>query len=265
MKVDVKRNPTSIEDGSAVRNESRSRSSSTNRVSAARERELWKRVLDLGCLFLALPFLAPVMVVIALWIKLASRGPVFFHQERIGFRGRPFRLYKFRSMEVSVDPWVHQRYMGHLMQSDVPMKKMDATGEHPLIPWGWVLRASGLDELPQVFNVLRGEMSLIGPRPCTLFEYEHYLPWHKRRCDTLPGLTGLWQVSGKNKTTFKQMMDLDIYYTERKSLWLDLRILGKTIWVPISQIQDAHAGRAQRKVGAGEIRYGRLPKPNPEL
>jgi exopolysaccharide production protein ExoY len=113
--------------------------------------------------------------------------------------------------------------------------------------------------------VLRGEMSLVGPRPCTIFEYEHYLPWHKRRCDTLPGLTGLWQVSGKNKTTFTQMMDLDIYYTERKSLWLDLRILGKTIWVPISQIQDAHAGRAQRKVEAGDIRYERLPKPNPEL
>jgi lipopolysaccharide/colanic/teichoic acid biosynthesis glycosyltransferase len=118
---------------------------------------LWKRILDLTCLLVALPVLLPLMLVISIGVKLVSSGPILFRQERIGYRGRPFILYKFRSMEVSVDKEVHEKYMGHLMQSDIPMEKMDGASGPELISWGWLLRASGLDELPQVFNVIRGE------------------------------------------------------------------------------------------------------------
>lgn len=114
-----------------------------------------------------------------------------------------------------------------------------------MIPFGSLLRASGLDELPQIFNVLGGEMSLVGPRPCIPKEFESYLPWHKVRLNTLPGLTGLWQVSGKNKTTFRQMIDLDIHYANNKSLSLDLKILFMTGPVLLSQIVET-IGKAGR-------------------
>jgi lipopolysaccharide/colanic/teichoic acid biosynthesis glycosyltransferase len=219
---------------------------------------LWKRILDLTCLLVASPVALPLMLVISLGIKLVSSGPILFRQERIGYRGRPFTLYKFRSMEVSVDKEVHERYMGQLMQSDVPMEKLDVASGPELISWGWLLRASGLDELPQVFNVIRGEMSLVGPRPCMAYEYERYLPWHKLRFNTLPGITGLWQVSGKNKTTFTQKMRLDIEYTERKSLGLDLKILSKTALVLVVQIKEMHLGQTKAK---GRTENNRYPRP----
>jgi exopolysaccharide production protein ExoY len=224
--------------------------------------EPWKRMLDLACLLVAVPVIVPLMVLVWIGIKLVSPGPVLFRQERIGYRGRPFTLYKFRSMEVSVGTEVHEKYMEQLMASDTPMEKMDRTSSPDLITWGWLLRASGLDELPQVFNVIRGDMSLVGPRPCMAYEYERYLPWHKRRFNTLPGITGLWQVSGKNKTTFTQMMRLDIDYTVRKSLWLDLKILSKTAFVPISQIREVHSRRT--KTREREAAFPGLSKPNAE-
>jgi exopolysaccharide production protein ExoY len=210
----------------------------------------WKRVLDIGCLILASPILLPLMSLISLGIKLVSPGPVFFKQERIGYRGRSFKLFKFRSMTVGVNSQIHEKYMGHLIKTDAPMKKLDEANDPTLITWGLFLRASGLDELPQVINVLKGEMSLVGPRPCTTYEYSRYSPWHKERLQALPGITGLWQVSGKNKTTFTEMMQLDIAYTQRKSLWLDLKILGKTVWVPISQLKEAYSthASAERRV-----------------
>jgi exopolysaccharide production protein ExoY len=107
-----------------------------------------------------------------------------------------------------------------------------------------VLRATGLDELPQVFNVLRGDMSLVGPRPCTDREFEHYLPWQKARVNAPPGLTGYWQVNGKNKTTFSQMMRMDLYYARKMSLWLDLTILCKTLPAIIEQTVDSFARRS---------------------
>src|SRR5579884_3983979 len=130
------------------------------------------------------------------------------------------------------------------MKTNAPMVKMDAKGDARIIPFGVVLRASGLDELPQVFNVLFGDMSLVGPRPCVAYEYERYQPWHRERFDVLPGLTGLWQVSGKNNTTFEEMMRLDIYYARHSSAWLDLRIIAKTIPTLLIQM---HETRRRRK------------------
>jgi lipopolysaccharide/colanic/teichoic acid biosynthesis glycosyltransferase len=141
-------------------------------------------------------------------------------------------------MRVDADTTVHQKHLEGLMQADVPMKKMDLEGDSRLIPFGSFLRATGLDELPQLVNVLRGDMSIVGPRPCILFEYERYLPWQKHRFDTVPGLTGLWQVSGKNKTTFTEMVSMDIAYADNKSLWLDLRIILKTAPALLEQVKE---------------------------
>jgi lipopolysaccharide/colanic/teichoic acid biosynthesis glycosyltransferase len=119
-------------------------------------------------------------------------------------------------------------------------------GDERLIPLGSLLRSTGLDELPQIFNVLRGEMSLVGPRPGTPYEYESYSPWHKQRLSTLPGLTGLWQVSGKNKTNFTQMVNLDIYYARNQSVTLDLTIMAKTLPALAGQVKELLDNRRQK-------------------
>jgi lipopolysaccharide/colanic/teichoic acid biosynthesis glycosyltransferase len=141
-------------------------------------------------------------------------------------------------MVVNADATVHQEHLNHLMNSNIPMVKMDMQGDPRVIPFGALLRSSGLDELPQLINVLRGEMSLVGPRPCLPYEYDRYLPWQKERFNTLPGLTGLWQVSGKNQTTFVEMIQLDIHYARNKTFWLDLKIVLKTIPALIGQMWD---------------------------
>jgi hypothetical protein len=141
-------------------------------------------------------------------------------------------------MSVNADTGVHQGHLNQLMQSDVPMMKMDSKGDPRIIPCGRLLRASGLDELPQLMNVLFGDMSLVGPRPCVSYEYEKYLPWQRERFNTLPGLTGLWQVSGKNHTTFSEMIQLDIKYSRNKTLWLDLKIIFKTIPALVIQMWE---------------------------
>ncbi len=122
------------------------------------------------------------------------------------------------------------------------MVKMDARGDSRLIPGGWLLRASGLDELPQLINILRGEMSLIGPRPCLPYEYQQYLPWQRARLDAIPGLTGLWQVSGKNRTTFEEMVLLDIKYAKTQSLGLDAKIALLTVPALLHQIRGWRGG-----------------------
>ena len=198
----------------------------------------WKRVLDLVLILIASPVLAVVGLVIAAYIKMVSPGPVFFRQERIGFGGRRFLCYKFRSMRVGADTAAHQRHVAQLLAGNAPMTKMDRAGDARIIPGGFLLRASGLDELPQIWNVLRGEMSLVGPRPCTVDEFQHYQTWQKARCNTLPGLTGLWQVSGKNKTTFTQMIELDIRYARNLSLRADATILLRTVAVLLGQIRE---------------------------
>lgn len=196
----------------------------------------WKRVLDLLCLAVSLPLIGGLGAVIALWIKLVSSGPVFFRQERVGYGGQRFLCYKFRTMKVHADTSNHRDYLHQLIASEVPMIKLDSQGDDRLIPGAAFLRATGLDELPQLLNVWRAEMSLVGPRPCLPYEYEQYSDWQKGRFAAVPGLTGLWQVSGKNRTTFKQMIHLDIQYAEHKSLRLDLAIILKTPVVLLQQV-----------------------------
>ena len=203
----------------------------------------WKRVLDPMIIVLALPVIVPVVLLIALYIKLTSRGSVLFRQERIGYYGQPFVIFKFRTMHVNAPTNGHEQYLKELMNSAQPMTKMDSKGDSRLIRGGGFLRATGLDELPQLINVLRGEMSLVGPRPCTAYEYQQYSPWHSRRLEALPGLTGLWQVSGKNKLSFEQMIQLDIHYAEHSSVWLDLQIMLRTFPVLFAQVAERLAKR----------------------
>jgi len=204
---------------------------------------IWKRAIDLGCCIAALPLLALSSLMMMLMTKVASPGPIFFRQERVGYRGRRFMCYKFRTMRCSADTSVHKKHLADLMNSNAPMMKMDSHHDTRLIPGAWILRASGLDELPQVINVLRGEMSVVGPRPCVSYEYENYQPWQLARFDTQPGLTGLWQVSGKNRLTFEQMIRLDIHYARNRAWWLDLKIILLTIPALLSQIADTRKGR----------------------
>jgi len=201
--------------------------------------------------------LVPLSAAIAVVIKCVSRGPVLFRQERIGLKGKPFICLKFRTMRVNAPTTTHQAYLETLMKSDQPMTKMDSQGDSRLIPFGSVLRSTGLDELPQLINVLRGEMSIVGPRPCVRYEYDSYEAWQKQRFNSLPGLTGLWQVSGKNKTTFEQMIRMDIRYAETRSLGLDLAIMLKTLPVLISQAAEMVRRRRKRQGNA-------TPAPAPE-
>ncbi len=189
----------------------------------------WKRLLDLAVIVVLSPGLLLLGSLMAALIKIGSPGPVFFQQRRVGFKGKEFICYKFRTMRVDADSDSHRRHTQELIRSQTPMIKLDARRDPRLIPFGSILRVSGLDELPQLLNVIRGEMSLVGPRPCIPYECEAYEPWHWRRFDAVPGLTGLWQVSGKNRTTFDEMVHLDIEYAQRTSLWLDLVIILRTI------------------------------------
>ena len=211
----------------------------------------WKRTLDILLILLALPFLIPLALLIALLIRIVSTGPVLFRQERVGYLGRRFMCFKFRTMFVDADTAMHQGHLHHLMNSNRPMMKMDSRGDPRIIPFGLFLRACGLDELPQLINVLRGEMSLVGPRPCLPYEYDKYLPWQKERFGTAPGLTGLWQVSGKNQTTFVEMIQLDIKYAKNKSLWWDLKIILMTIPALIIQMLET---RRARKTSPAPVR-----------
>ena len=187
------------------------------------------------------------MMLIALIIRMVSAGPVLFKQERIGYLGGRFLCYKFRTMFVNADTGIHRGHLNQLMNSDAPMMKMDSKGDPRIIPFGRLLRASGLDELPQLINVLIGDMSLVGPRPCVSYEYENYLPWQRERFNALPGLTGLWQVSGKNRTTFTEMMELDIKYARTRTLWLDLKIIFKTVPALVIQMWDTRVKKNSRQ------------------
>jgi exopolysaccharide production protein ExoY len=201
---------------------------------------LWKRVLDISCALTVAPLLLPLIVMISAIIKLGSRGPLLFKQERVGLLGKRFVLYKFRTMRVGTDTTIHETHVTNLIRSNEPMTKLDARGDARVIPFGRALRASGLDELPQLINILRGEMSFVGPRPCLPHEYEKQLPQQRDRVLTLPGLTGLWQVSGKNRTTFSEMVDLDLQYIRTRSLPLDLKIMLKTVPVMMAEVKNCY-------------------------
>ena len=212
----------------------------------------WKRVLDLTLVAVTYPIWLPLMLLIMAAIKISSPGPIFYRQERVGFRGRPFMVFKFRSMKVHAQTSCHELHFERLMRGGAPMTKLDA-GDPRIIPWGRVLRATGLDELPQLFNVLRGEMSLVGPRPCTRLEFERYEDWQRERVNALPGLTGYWQVNGKNGTTFREMIEMDLFYAKNASVRLDLRIMVKTPAALFKQTLELMQQRAGKlaKVNAG--------------
>ena len=199
----------------------------------------WKAGLDITCILLLLPLWLPLMILLMLVTRIASPGPIFYRQKRVGLGGRHFFIWKFRTMKLSAETQTHEHYFENLMRVDRPMTKLDAYGDPRLAPFGRVLRASGLDELPQIFNVLRGEMSLVGPRPCTPNEFAHYEPWQRQRVNCLPGLTGYWQVNGKNKTTFRQMIEMDLFYLRNMSIWLDLKIMLKTGTVMAGQLFES--------------------------
>jgi exopolysaccharide production protein ExoY len=221
-------------------------------MAASAQVPSWKRILDVTCILVSMPFWLPIVILLTIWIKLASSGPIFFRQERVGHRGKRFMILKFRTMKVNVETQSHERYLEQLIHGDRPMTKLDASGDPRIIPGGRILRAMGLDELPQLLNVLRGEMSLVGPRPCTPHEFSRYQVWQHERVNAPPGLTGYWQVNGKNKTTFTEMINMDIYYTKNMSLLLDLMIMVKTFPAVITQVIETRiARRVQTEARAG--------------
>lgn len=200
---------------------------------------VWKRCLDIFCVLVSLPVTLPLMAVIALWVRCVSRGPALFRQERIGRNGKSFVLYKFRSMKLNADTRRHQNHFRHLVRSDSPMIKLDLLCDSRLIPAGCLLRAAGLDELPQLLNVLRGEMSLVGPRPCLPEEFRFFTAKQRERFQALPGLTGIWQVHGKGASTFSEMNAMDVLYVRRSSLVLDLSIMVRTPLALFRQMAQA--------------------------
>jgi lipopolysaccharide/colanic/teichoic acid biosynthesis glycosyltransferase len=217
----------------------------------------WKSGLDITCILLSLPVWLPLMILLTLVTRIASPGPIFYRQERIGFGGRHFFIWKFRTMKVSAETQAHERHFEKLMRVDCPMTKLDVCGDPRLAPFGRILRASGLDELPQIFNVLCGEMSLVGPRPCLPNEYAHYEPRQRERVNGLPGLTGYWQVNGKNKTTFKEMIAMDLFYLKNMSILLDLKIMLKTGAAIAGQLVESRLAAQRGRPEQG----GRLSEP----
>ena len=195
-----------------------------------------KRAIDIIGSGAALLFLSPVFLITALLVKLSSKGPVIYRQQRLGQFGKTFELLKFRSMCVNNDPKIHQEFMktviagkhdGKTPDGNKPVYKM--TNDPRITPIGRFLRKSSLDEIPQFFNVLKGDMSLVGPRPPLVYEFREYQIWHRRRVlETRPGITGLWQVKGRSRIRFDDMVRLDLEYVEKWSIWLDLQIMMKT-------------------------------------
>jgi len=199
-----------------------------------------KRMLDVIGAILGIVLFSPVMALTAIAVKLSSPGPVIFRQARLGENGLPFVFYKFRSMASNADDRIHREYVASLItgntqeinqgNSDAPLYKLQAD---PRVTWvGRIIRRTSIDELPQFFNVLKGNMSLVGPRPPLPYEAEKYQSWHFRRVFELkPGITGLWQVEGRSRTSFDDMVRLDLEYIRTCSLALDLKILLKTVKV----------------------------------
>ena len=187
-------------------------------------RSIGKATLDYVCAPTALVMLLPVFVVMAIYIKVVSRGPVFFRHQRFGAGELPFRVWKFRTMSVKTDPADHARYVQSLVDGNALLNK---TTTSELIPFGALIRDLGIDEMPQLLNVLAGQMSLVGPRP-DVFEPSKLSTRQRVRYQVLPGITGLWQISGKNNTTFEEMINLDVSYVNTQSLATDLQVMLAT-------------------------------------
>jgi lipopolysaccharide/colanic/teichoic acid biosynthesis glycosyltransferase len=199
----------------------------------------FKRLVDIVISLFLLFIFSPFFLLIGLAIKMNSRGPVFFRQTRIGKMGKPFTFYKFRSMIVNNDDSLHRSYTQDFIKNGKPAAASEQKVSYKIkndprvTNVGKLLRATSVDELPQLFNVLKGEMSLVGPRPCMPYEWEHYDDWHKKRLSVTPGCTGLWQVSGRSAVGFDDMVLLDLFYINNMSPWFDLQLIIKTIPVMI--------------------------------
>lgn len=196
-----------------------------------------KRVFDVMAASAILFLCAPLLGVIALSIRAGSRGPALYKQTRVGLGGRPFVMYKFRSMYDGVESAPHRRYVEKLILKSRglgpeggPSPWVDLTDDPRITPAGRMLRRLGLDELPQLLNVLRGDMSLVGPRPALPYEVELYEVWHRQRLAALPGITGFWQVRAGKRFSFDDMVRMDLDYLRRRSLWLDVKLLLQTPW-----------------------------------
>jgi len=198
----------------------------------------FKRVMDIVGSLVGLMLFSPLMFFAAIAIKITSPGPIIFKQYRFGKKGIRFPFYKFRSMQWSVDDKIHREYVANLIKGNLnkinqgdekePLYKMKS--DNRVTKVGRIIRKLSIDELPQFFNVLKGEMSLVGPRPPIPYEVEKYEAWHLRRIlEVKPGITGLWQVDGRSKTSFDDMVRLDLRYAKNWSLWLDIKILLKTV------------------------------------
>jgi exopolysaccharide biosynthesis polyprenyl glycosylphosphotransferase len=211
------------------------------------KKRLEKRIFDIVIASILLVILSPLLLLIAILIKLDSPGPVIYKQQRIGEKGQLFTMFKFRSMHVNNDPTVHKKHISRLIQQNLSPKQL--SGNHKgslkiendprITRVGRVIRRASLDELPQLFNILRNEMSLVGPRPDVPYAVELYKDWHKRRFECPPGMTGWWQVKGHNRVSYDEMMRMDIYYIENMSLWLDIKIILLT---PFEMIAGKGAG-----------------------
>ena len=198
---------------------------------------LLKRIIDVAGSVIGLAALSPFFLIISILVKISSKGPVFFRQERIGRYGKKFVFIKFRTMLADNDPGIHKKFVTDFIRDREGRKAHDGEGQKiykitrdpRVTPLGRALRKASIDELPQLYNVLQGEMSLVGPRPPITYEFDTYDVWHKRRVmEIKPGITGLWQVGGRSRTTFDEMVRLDIQYHKEWSLWLDIKILLKT-------------------------------------
>lgn len=197
-----------------------------------------KRISDIVIASAALVLFFPLWLLIALLIKFDSKGPVFYLQERVGMDGRIFLVYKFRTMHTDTDSEIHREYQKKFIAGDADANVGDASrpayklrDDPRITPVGRLLRRLSLDEAPQLLNVLRGDMSVVGPRPPIPYEVEAYEVWHRKRLDMKPGVTGLWQVSGRNKLSFEEMVKLDLFYIENWSLLFDLKIVLRTALV----------------------------------
>ncbi|RME41922.1 MAG: sugar transferase [Chloroflexi bacterium] len=214
--------------------------------SGTRNRRIYfagKRAMDLVLAAIGLVLATPAMLLIALLIKLDSAGPVLFKQTRLGRGGRPFTFYKFRTMYQNAGHELHRQYVQSLIRNEIPQNGSSdpptasvfkLTRDPRITRVGRFLRRTSLDELPQIFNVIKGEMSLVGPRPPLPYEVEEYQDWHRGRLTAIPGITGLWQVRGRSRVPFDEMVRMDLDYIARQSLWLDFRILLLTIPAVIS-------------------------------
>jgi exopolysaccharide biosynthesis polyprenyl glycosylphosphotransferase len=213
----------------------------TASLSGKRYMYIVKRVFDLVVSFLVLAVFSPIYLIVAAAIKLDSEGPVVFKQKRIGKNEKPFIFYKFRSMHVDNDNSLHREYVTRLIQGDKADDLRSENGSFKIAKdprvtrVGYFLRSLSLDELPQIINVIKGDMSLVGPRPPLEYEVSLYSAHHKRRLEVLPGLTGWWQVNGRTEKNFEEMVNLDLFYIDNWSLGLDLKILLLTVPAVLSR------------------------------